>query len=142
MYFFTYNRRWPIIVNGNHESYTLFHDGAPYHVPRRAALPTSSLSVLRASVSTLLISSRGADGVKRKPGHWFPLLKIADSQSRTRFFFPPPPVVCGWRIGRGRLPVLSNGDQQLFDKLNIGLVNGWSAGLCQADHMSVRQLST
>lgn len=26
---------------------------------------------LHASVSTLLITSRGADGVKRKPGHWF-----------------------------------------------------------------------
>jgi hypothetical protein len=95
-------------------------------VPGRAAFPTSSLSALRASVSTLLISSRGADGVKRKPGHWFPFLKISDSQSRTRFSFPAPPVVCGWRIGRGRLPILSNEDQ-LFDKLNIEFTNGWSA---------------
>jgi hypothetical protein len=87
---------------------------------RQGTTSDSHTPVLRASVSTLLISSRGAHGVKRKPGHWCSILTPADSH--VVFFFS----VGGWRIGRGSLPIPSNEDQ-LLGKLNLALTNDWSA---------------
>ena len=101
-----------------------FPRGGPYHVSGRARHPISSLpgfAAFRASVSTLINStSRGADGVKRKPGHWFPPKML----TRTRFSLLCPSECGGSEEEASRIP---STEEQLLGELNIAFANGWSA---------------